>query len=179
MDSQITVHGKRFVPYISEEEIEQKCFEIAAKINKDYERQKPLFIAILNGSFVFAADLFRHISIDAEISFIKLASYKGTTSSGNVITAIGLDERVKDRHVIILEDILDTGRTLYQFLPELYNQNPLSLKIVTLLTKPSARLFDVQPDYVGFEIPDKFVVGYGLDYDGLGRNIPAIYQLAE
>lgn len=175
----IVVHGKTFVPYISAEEIQAKCFEIAVKINNDYRDEKPLFIAILNGSFLFAADMFRHIDLEAEISFIKLVSYKGTTSTGNVVTAIGLDERVKDRHVIIIEDILDTGRTLYQFLPELYNQNPKSLKIATLLTKPSARLFDVQPDYLGFEIPDKFVLGYGLDFDGLGRNIPSIYQLQE
>lgn len=175
----IVVHGKTFVPYISAEEIQAKCFEIAVKINNDYRDEKPLFIAILNGSFLFAADMFRHIDLEAEISFIKLVSYKGTTSTGNVVTAIGLDERVKDRHVIILEDILDTGRTLYQFLPELYNQNPKSLKIATLLTKPTARLFDVQPDYLGFEIPDKFVLGYGLDFDGLGRNIPSIYQLQE
>lgn len=175
----IVVHGKTFVPYISAEEIQAKCFEIAVKINNDYRDEKPLFIAILNGSFLFAADMFRHIDLEAEISFIKLVSYKGTTSTGNVVTAIGLDERVKDRHVIIIEDILDTGRTLYQFLPELYNQNPKSLKIATLLTKPTARLFDVQPDYLGFEIPDKFVLGYGLDFDGLGRNIPSIYQLQE
>ncbi|MBL7705891.1 MAG: hypoxanthine phosphoribosyltransferase [Taibaiella sp.] len=175
----IVVHGKTFIPYISAEEIQAKCFEIAVKINNDYRDEKPLFIAILNGSFLFAADMFRHIDLEAEISFIKLVSYKGTTSTGNVVTAIGLDERVKDRHVIIIEDILDTGRTLYQFLPELYNQNPKSLKIATLLTKPTARLFDVQPDYLGFEIPDKFVLGYGLDFDGLGRNIPSIYQLQE
>lgn len=175
----IVVHGKTFIPYISAEEIQAKCFEIAVKINNDYKDEKPLFIAILNGSFLFAADMFRHIDLEAEISFIKLVSYKGTTSTGNVVTAIGLDERVKDRHVIIIEDILDTGRTLYQFLPELYNQNPKSLKIATLLTKPTARLFDVQPDYLGFEIPDKFVLGYGLDFDGLGRNIPSIYQLQE
>jgi hypoxanthine phosphoribosyltransferase len=179
MKDSIVVQGKTFVPYITAEEIEQKCFEMATAINKDYEGEKPLFIAILNGSFIFAADLFKKIDIEAEISFIKLASYKGTTSTGNVVTAIGLDERIKDRHVIILEDILDTGRTLFQFLPELYNQNPKSLKIATLLTKPSARLFDIQPDYVGFEIPDKFVLGYGLDFDGLGRNIPSIYQLEE
>ncbi|HTO15329.1 MAG TPA: hypoxanthine phosphoribosyltransferase [Edaphocola sp.] len=175
----LIVNGKKFIPYISAEEIQQKCFELAAKINRDFKNEHPLFICILNGSFIFAADLFRLINIEAEISFIKLASYKGTSSSGNVITAIGLDERVKDRNIIILEDILDTGRTLYQFLPEIYNQNPKSLKIVSLLTKPSAKIFDIKADYFGFEIPDKFVLGYGLDFDGLGRNIPEIYQLEE
>lgn len=175
----ITVHDKDFVPYISASEIDAKCAQMAAQISADYAGKKPLFIAVLNGSFLFAADLFRKLDIEAEISFIKLASYKGTTSTGKVITAIGLDERLKDRHVILLEDILDTGRTLFQFIPELLQQGPESLKIATLLTKPTARQFDVNPDYVGFEIPDKFVVGYGLDYDGLGRNIPSIYQLAE
>ncbi|MNU26820.1 MULTISPECIES: hypoxanthine phosphoribosyltransferase [Edaphocola] len=175
----ITVHDKQFVPYISAAEIDAACAQIAAQISADYAGKKPLFIAILNGSFLFAADLFRKLNIEAEISFIKLASYKGTTSTGKVITAIGLDERLKDRHIILLEDILDTGRTLFNFMPELQQQGPASLKIATLLTKPSARQFDIQPDYLGFEIPDKFVVGYGLDYDGLGRNIPSIYQLAE
>lgn len=175
----ITVHDKQFVPYISAAEIDAACAQIAAQINADYAGKKPLFIAILNGSFLFAADLFRKLNIEAEISFIKLASYKGTTSTGKVITAIGLDERLQDRHIILLEDILDTGRTLFNFIPELQQQGPASLKIATLLTKPSARQFDIQPDYLGFEIPDKFVVGYGLDYDGLGRNIPSIYQLAE
>lgn len=173
----IQVNDKWFVPYISEEAIAEKNAEIAANISKDYKGESPLFIAILNGSFIFAADVFRRLDIDAEISFIKLASYKGTTSTGKVVTAIGLDEILTNRHVIILEDILDTGRTLFNFLPELRAQNPKSIKIATLLNKKEARQFDIHPDYYGFEIPDKFVVGYGLDYDGNGRNIPCIYQL--
>lgn len=174
--SSIQVHDKTFVPYISQESIEQKVKELAAEINRDYENKKPLFIAILNGSFIFAADLFKSVHIQAEICFIKLASYKGTKSSGQVVTAIGLDIDIKDRHVIIVEDIIDTGRTLHYFLPQIINQQPASLKICVLLHKAEATEYPVKIDYLGFTIPDKFVVGYGLDFDGYGRNIKEIYQ---
>lgn len=175
--SQIKVHDKVFVPYINAATIANKVQELAAAISKDYEDKRPLFLSVLNGSFVFAADLFRQLTIDAEISFIKLASYKGTRSSGNVITSIGLDEPIYNRHVVILEDIIDTGKTMHEFLPQVQQQGPASVKIATLLTKPSALVYPISPQYMGFEIPDKFVVGYGLDYDGLGRNIPEIYQV--
>lgn len=174
----LNIHDKTFVPYISTEEIEKKITLLGRQISNDYSGKRPLFLAVLNGSFVFASDLFRHISIDAEISFIKLASYQGTASTGNVITAIGLEEQVADRHIIIVEDIIDTGKTLHEFIPSLVQQHPASIKITALLTKPDALKFPVQADYFGFEIPKKFVVGYGLDYNGLGRNIPEIYQLA-
>ena len=128
---------------------------------------------------MFASDLFKELTIDAEICFIKLASYKGTKSTGNVITSIGLDESLKDRHVVIIEDIVDTGKTLYEFLPQLLNQQPASLKIAALLNKPDALAFPVTIDYLGFKVPDKFLLGYGLDYDGLGRNLKEIYQLVE
>jgi hypoxanthine phosphoribosyltransferase len=173
----IKVRDKYFTPYLTEENIIGKVKEIAAKINKDYSAKKPLFIAILNGAFMFAADLFKHLTIDAEICFIKLASYKGSKSTGHVITAIGLDAEVTGRDVIIIEDILDTGKTLSDFLPQLMNQQPASLKITVLLHKKETTLYPVTPDYCGFIIPDKFVVGYGLDYDGLGRNLREIYQL--
>lgn len=175
--SSIRVHDKQFVPYLSAQEIEAKNTELAAQISKDYAGKKPLFIAVLNGSFLFAADLFRKLEIEAEISFIKLASYKGTTSSGNVITAIGLEESLHDRHIILIEDIIDTGKTLHEFIPQLEHQGPASIRIAALLTKPEALKYPVNADYTGFAIPNKFVVGYGLDYDGLGRNIPEIYQL--
>jgi len=136
-----------------------------------------LFIAILNGSFMFAADLFKVLTIDAEICFIKLASYKGTRSSGHVITSIGLDESLKDRHVVILEDIVDTGKTLNEFLPQLKDQQPASLRIAALLHKPDATLYPLKIDYLGFSVPNKFLLGYGLDFDGLGRNLKEIYQL--
>jgi hypoxanthine phosphoribosyltransferase len=173
----IIVHDKEFEPYLSAAEITNKIQQMADAINRDYAGKRPLFIAILNGSFMFAADLFKAVSIDAEICFIKLASYKGTKSSGQVITAIGLDTDLIDRHVIILEDIVDTGKTLSEFLPQLHHHHPASLKIAALLHKPEATVYPIKIDYLGFTIPNKFVLGYGLDYDGLGRNIKEIYQL--
>ena len=177
--SPIKLHDKSFDTYLSEETIQHKVREIAQAINKDYAGKKPLFIAILNGSFMFAADLFKQLTIDAEICFIKLASYKGMKSSGHIITAIGLDQDLFDRDVIILEDIVDTGKTLHVFLPKLHHQQPRSFKIAALLHKPEATIHPLTIDYLGFRIPNKFVVGYGLDYDGLGRNLKQIYQVVE
>ncbi|HVF96959.1 MAG TPA: hypoxanthine phosphoribosyltransferase [Flavisolibacter sp.] len=174
----VKLHDKTFDTYLSSETIQQKVVELAQTLNKEYEGKRPLFIAILNGSFMFAADLFKHLSVDAEISFIKLASYRGTKSTGRIITAIGLEDDLFDRDVVILEDIVDTGRTLHEFLPKLNHQQPRSLKIVALLHKAVATEFPITVDHVGFVIPDKFVVGYGLDYDGLGRNLKEIYQLS-
>lgn len=175
----IQVHDKFFIPFLSHDSIQQKIKETAHQISLDYAGKRPLLISILNGSFMFTADLFKHLNIEAEICFIKLASYKGTRSSGQVITAIGLDTDIKDRHVIITEDIIDTGKTLHHFLPQIYNQQPASLKIAVLLHKPEATIFHVPIDYCCFSIPNKFVVGYGLDYNGLGRNLASIYQLDE
>ena len=175
--SSIKVHDKSFETYLSEETILLRVKEMAADINKDYAGKRPLFIAILNGSFMFASDLFKQLNIEAELCFIKLASYKGMKSSGNVVTSIGLEDDLFGRDVIIVEDIVDTGKTLHDFLPKLMHQQPKSLKIVTLLHKSEATEFPLQLDYVGFSIPNKFVVGYGLDYDGLGRNWKEIYQL--
>ena len=175
----ITLFDKIFVPFISADEIQQKIKELAAQLTVDYAGKKPLFIAVLNGSFIFSADLFKELSFEAEICFIKLASYKGTQSTGHVVTAIGLDTDLTDRHVIVLEDIIDTGKTLHQFLPQLLNQQPASLKIAVLLHKPDATMYPVPVDYCCFTIPNKFVLGYGLDYDGLGRNSKEIYQLKE
>jgi hypoxanthine phosphoribosyltransferase len=175
----IKLHDKSFDTYLSEQTIQTKIEELAKLINKDYKDKNPLFIAILNGSFMFAADLFKHLSINAEICFIKLASYKGMKSSGHITTAIGLDQDLYDRDVIILEDIVDTGKTLHHFLPKLIHQQPKTLKIASLLHKPDATIFPLVIDYLGFAIPNKFVVGYGLDYDGLGRNLNEILQLVE
>jgi hypoxanthine phosphoribosyltransferase len=175
----LKVHDKTFVPYLPESIILEKVKELAAELNKDYAGKRPLFIAILNGAFMFTADLFKELSIEAEICFIKLASYKGTKSTGQVLTAIGLDTDITNRHIVILEDIIDTGKTMNEFLPQLYNQQPASLKIAVLLHKPNATVFPITIDYCCFSIPNKFVLGYGLDYDGLGRNIRELYQLSE
>lgn len=175
----IQVHDKKFVPYITEAKLQQRIKELAQQISHDLEGTRPLFIAILNGSFMFAADIFKHLGIEAEISFIKLASYKGTKSTGNVITAIGLEEDLYGRTVVILEDIVDTGKTLSQFLPQLRHQQPEKLLVTALLHKPDATTHPIDIDYLGFSVPNKFLLGYGLDYDGLGRNLPEIYQLEE
>ncbi|MBS1589433.1 MAG: hypoxanthine phosphoribosyltransferase [Bacteroidetes bacterium] len=175
----VRVHNKTFKPFIDATTIAKRVQQIGHQIDQDYQSKRPLFLSVLNGSFVFASDLFRSLTIEAEISFIKLASYKGTTSTGNVVTAIGLEESLKDRHVILLEDIIDTGKTIFSFLPELLSRQPASLRIATFLSKPSALKYDVKADYIGFEVPNKFVLGYGLDYDGLGRNLPFLYELTE
>ena len=175
--AEIKVHDKYFVPWLSEDVIQQRVKEIATEINKDYIGKKPLFIGVLNGAFMFASDLFKNIHIEAEISFIKLASYKGTKSTGQVITAIGLDMDLTGRDIIIVEDIIDTGKTLTEFLPQIRNHQPASLKIAVLLHKPEATVHPITIDYCCFSIPNKFVVGYGLDYNGLGRNISSLYQL--
>lgn len=145
----IQVHDKRFQPFLTAAQINEQIKRMAAEINRDFEGKKPLFIAILNGSFMFASDLFKELSINAEISFIKLASYKGTRSTGQVVTSIGLDESLKGRHVIIIEDIVDTGKTLSDFLPQLADQHPASLKIASLLHKPEALAHPLQIDYLG------------------------------
>src|SRR6476469_3232336 len=146
----IQVHDKQFKPYLSASKINKEVKRVASEINRDYAGKKPLFIAILNGSFMFASDLFKEITIEAEICFIKLASYKGIKSSGQVITAIGLDVELFGRDVLILEDIVDTGKTLSELLPQLDHHHPSSLKIVALLHKPDALLHPIVIDYLGF-----------------------------
>ena len=173
----IKVHDKTFETYLPEDIIQKRVQELAAAINRDYAGKRPMFIAILNGSFMFASDLFKHLTLEAELCFIKLASYKGLKSSGNVVTSIGLEDDIFNKEIVIVEDIVDTGKTLHNFLPKLEHQQPKSLKIATLLHKSEATEYPLQLDYIGFDIPNKFVVGYGLDYDGLGRNLKEIYQL--
>jgi len=173
----IKVADKEFVPYLSENEIQAKITQLAHQLNKEYAGKRPIFLSILNGSFLFTADLFKQITIEAEVCFIKFASYKGMTSSGNVITAIVLEANVSGRNIIIVEDIIDTGKTLHHYLPQLISSGPASIKIAVLLNKKEALQYPVTIDYTCFEIPNKFVVGYGLDYDGLGRNSKDIYQL--
>ncbi|TXH55455.1 MAG: hypoxanthine phosphoribosyltransferase [Bacteroidia bacterium] len=179
MQSNIRVHDKEFSVYLSEETLQSRIKEMADAINKEYAGKRVVFLSILNGAFMFAADFFKHLTIDAEICFIKLASYKGMKSSGAVYTAIGLDANIHGQDLVILEDIVDTGKTLHHFLPTLQDHHPNSIKLVTLLHKAEMTQYDVPIHLTGFVIPNKFVVGYGLDYDGLGRNYKEIYQLVE
>lgn len=178
-EASIQIRDRGFQLFLSATQIQEIVQKLADQINTDYNGKDPLFLAILNGSFMFAADLFKYLSIPCSISFVKLASYKGTTSTGNVISLIGLDEKLHKRNVIVLEDIVDTGKTLSQLIPDLREQQPESLKIATLLLKPDALKYPIRIDYAGIEIPDKFIVGYGLDYDGHGRNLSDIYQVNE
>ena len=175
----VIAHGKSFRPMISAEDIAARVTALGEQISIDYEGKKPLLLSILNGAFIFAADLARAISIDCEMTFVKLASYKGTATTGNVQTVLGLDTSLKNRHIIIVEDIVDTGNTLHNFLKELHKENPASVALATCFFKPDALQHPLSINYCGFEIPNKFIIGYGLDYDGLGRNYAAIYQLNE
>jgi len=177
MDIRIRLHDLEFKPYISTDQLRQCIQQMGAALTTDYKGRNPLFLGVLNGAFVFAADLLRACDMDCEISFIRLSSYAGTQSSGSVATVIGLQMDVTGRDVVIVEDIVDSGRTLHEFLPELWKLEPASVRIAALLLKPDALEFDVNVDYIGFEIPSRFVVGYGLDYNGLGRNLPDIWQL--
>lgn len=170
---------KTFVKFIESEQLSARIADIASQINKSYEGKKPLFIAILNGSFMFAADLMKEINIESEISFVKVASYEEMESTGNVKQLIGLSENIFKKDVIIIEDIIDTGRTMVKILEEFHALGAESVEVVTLLQKPQAKEVISDIKYVGFDIPDKFVVGYGLDYDGLGRNLKDIYQLKD
>lgn len=179
MPSHITAHDLTFEPYLGEAEIAQRVKALGQQIQQDYEGKRPLFLAILNGAFVFAADLVRAVGTECDVAFVRLASYEGTASTGKVSTVIGLDFEVKNRHILIVEDIVDTGRTLHHFMAELQKMEPASVALAALLYKPEALQHPVKIDYLGFEIPNKFVVGYGLDYDGLCRNLPSIYQLVE
>lgn len=173
----IQIKDKEFISYISEEMLLQRVREMGGKISRDFEGQSPVLLGVLNGSFMFLADLAKSISIPVEICFLKVSSYQGTNSTGKVKDMSSLDIDLKDRPAIIVEDIVDTGLSMNYLLGKIKKLGPKSVSIATLLTKPDALQHPVKVDYVGFEIPNKFVVGYGLDYDGYGRNLPAIYQL--
>jgi len=175
----IKVLDKEFEISIPAEKIQKRIAEIAQDLSRDYKDMDPVFLGILNGSFMFASDLFKNIEINAQITFLKLASYQGTTSAGNVKQLIGLNQDIKDRHVIIMEDIVDTGITLETIMRQLSGYQPASVKIVTLLFKPDSYEKDIPLDYVGFSIPNDFILGYGLDYDGYGRNTEDIYKIVE
>lgn len=174
----IQIHDLKFEPFLTAEQIRAAIRDLGEAISTDYAGKNPIFIAILNGSYVFVADLLRCCEITCELSFVKLSSYDGLKSSGQIKTQIGLTQDLKDRHVVILEDIIDTGKTVHHFLKDITAMEPASVKLAVLLVKPEALEHPLHVDYVGFEIPNKFVVGYGLDYNEAGRNLPAIYQLA-
>jgi len=177
--SRITIKDKTFEPYISHEEIQQRIEIIARQIDADYTGKKPIFLIVLNGAFMFASDLVKNIDIECEVSFVKLASYEGTSSTGKVKELIGLDASIQGREIIVVEDIVDTGVTLEHLYQELRHFQPATLRIATLLYKPGAYRKDIRIDYVGMEVPNDFLLGYGLDYDGLGRNLKGIYALSQ
>jgi hypoxanthine phosphoribosyltransferase len=177
--NEITVLDREFSIYITEDEIQSRITALAEKINEDLRGQDVLFFGVLNGVFLFAADLFRRITLNAQISFIKLASYDGTSSSGKIKELIGWNEDITGKTVIVLEDIVDTGYTLERVIGELKLRQAADIKVCALLFKPEAYLRDIPIDYIGFEIQNNFVIGYGLDYDGFGRNLKAIYKLSK
>ena len=175
----IKVRDREFAVSIPEEKIKARVAEIAAQISHDLEGKRPLFLAVLNGSFVFAADLLRGIDTPCEISFVRMASYEGTSSTGDVKQLIGLKEDIKDRTVVIVEDIIDSGLTMVHLLDLLKEKQPADIKIAALLVKPGNLNVNLDIPYCCFEIPNDFIVGYGLDYDGEGRNLPSIYTVTE
>lgn len=174
---EIRILDKTFREFIRQEEIQARVEELAKQINRDMKGKDVVFLGILNGAFLFAADLFRRIEIDARISFVKLASYQGTKSSGSIKELIGWNEDIKNKSVVVIEDIVDTGHTLEMILGELSIRKAKEVRIVTMFFKPEACNKKIHLDYVGMEIPNNFVIGYGLDYDGYGRNYPSVYTL--
>lgn len=176
---QKTYQGLTFCPFIEKDKIAARVAEIGAEISREYAGKNPLLICVLNGAAPFAVDLFRALDIDAEITFIRLKSYEGMGSTGTVKQVMGLSESLEGRDVILVEDIIDTGNTMLKLEADMRAMNPASVRIATLLFKPEALQAPVNPDYVGFSIPKKFIIGYGLDIDGAARNLPDIYVLAE
>lgn len=175
----VTVKDKTFKTYLRHKQIINAVDKVSEQINKDLKGKVPLFLVVLNGAFVFATDLLQRIKLDCEISFVKLSSYQGTKSTETVRELIGLDRALKDRIVVIVEDIIDTGITMAYTRQKLKEMEAADVKIATLLFKPDAFKKDYQIDYIGLEIPNEFIIGYGLDYDGFGRNYPDIYQVVE
>lgn len=175
----ITIQNKQFQLYIPASDIHQNVQRIAQEIDRDFAGQSPVFLVILNGAFMFASDLLKAIQIDGEVSFIKVASYANGQSTGQLKTILGLAVDITNKPVIIIEDIVDTGFTLQQLIQQLKQQQPKSIKVATFLQKPTALQYPIHCDYVGISITNRFVIGYGLDYNGYGRTYPDIYQLAQ
>jgi hypoxanthine phosphoribosyltransferase len=177
--AQLTIHDKTFVPFISEAAIQDRVEALGQQISQDYADRCPLIVVVLNGAAIFGADLLKNITVPCEITFIRVASYQQTASTGELKQILGLSESVAGRDLIIVEDIVDTGLTMADVCRQMRLQGPASIAIATLLFKPDALQEEIELDYVGFEIENQFVVGYGLDYDGLGRNTKAVYVLNE
>ena len=175
----ITVKDKQFTHYISYADIQSRISEMAKSLDNDLRGKDPLFIVILNGAFMFAADLLKELSIECEVVFTRLSSYEGTSTTGELKELMGIKEHIKGRHVVILEDIVDSGTTMHLFLPMLKEKQPASISIAALLIKPAALEYPIEVNYHCFSISNEFIVGYGLDYDGYGRNLKDIYQLVE
>ena len=177
--STIKLHDKEFVKTISAGEIAARVKAVAEKINKDYEGKRPLLLGVLNGCFMFVSDLMRYLEVECEVSFVKFSSYQGTDTTGSVKQMMGLVESIEGRDVIIVEDIVDTGLTMHKMLETLKEKKPASLAVASLFLKSARLRVPVEVKYSAFEIPDRFIVGYGLDYDGLGRNLPDVYDVKE
>jgi len=175
----IQIHDKHFVPFITAEEIDEVIDRMARQAQEDLKDEVPVFIGVLNGSFMVVSDFVKKYTEPCEVSFVKLASYEGMATTSEVKQLIGLNQNLEGRSVVVIEDIVDTGNTVAELKKIFEGHNLKQLKIATLFFKPEAYTKDIKLDYVGFEIPDKFIVGYGLDYDGLGRNLPQVYQLKE
>ena len=177
--SEIKVKDKFFKILFSKEEIKERITALALQISNDYQGKDPLFVVVLNGAFIFAADLIKQINIPCEITFIRLSSYHSMRSTGKVMQVLSLQEKLEGRHVVVLEDIIDTGNTMHEVQIEMLEQKPESINVCTFLVKPKSMEREISSKYIGFEIPSQFVVGYGLDYEGFGRNSEALYVLKE
>lgn len=175
----VTINNKKFVESISEAEIVARIKTIAEQMSHDLKDKNPIFVAVLNGAFIFAADLLRLFDFPCEIAFVKMASYTGTVSTGHVKEIVGLNDDIENRTVVVIEDIIDSGLTMKEMLQLLDKKHPAEVKVAALLKKPGNMKVDLNVHYCGFEIPNDFIVGYGLDYDGYGRNLPSIYTISE
>lgn len=180
MENKIIVDGLSFMPYLHRDEIQEQVERVASEIRRDLAESKPIFLCVLNGAFVFAADLFRAVGInDARINFVRYSSYSGTETTGKVKEILGLSENIEGKDVVIIEDIVDTGYTAVKMVEDLKQRNPKSVRFATLLYKPESSKTGFKPDYIAFSIPSKFIIGYGLDLDGKVRNLPDIYVNCE